>query len=50
MSGGSDHGNANFDQFLFELLLQDQPLVSLLRAARAMDQLEFLHGATGQRR
>ena len=45
-----DHGNANFDQFLFELLLQDEPLVSLLRAARAMDQLEFLHGATGQRR
>ena len=32
------------------ILLQDEPLVSLLRAARAMDQLEFLHGATGQRR
>jgi hypothetical protein len=51
MSGGSDHGIANFDPFFFELLLQDEPLVTLLGAARAMDQLEFLHpGPPSQRR
>jgi hypothetical protein len=36
------------DPFFFELLLQDEPLVTLREAARAMHGVEFLHGATGQ--
>ena len=33
--------------FFFELLLQDQPLVTLLVAGQAAQGVEFLHGATG---
>ena len=36
------------DPFFFELLLQDQPLVGLQEAARAMHGVEFLHGGTGK--
>ena len=36
------------DPFFFELLLQEEPLVTLLEAARAMHGVEFLHGGTGK--
>lgn len=49
MSGGSDHG-AFLDPFFFEFLLQGEPLVPLLQAALAMDQLEFLHPGPPSRR
>ena len=38
------------DSLFFEFLLNDEPLVSLLDAAKAMDGVEFLHGACNQRR